>query len=167
MNPPQIDIPYEVNYSLKEMRKSTIRDKTGYEWIVGIDEQFGDKVLPLTLANFYVFRRAKLPGTFRHPIGRGHISIKDRNTTVAKIEDLEVDSDLENRGIGSSLLKFMENWAREHGVKKLIGDLSSVDAEHIDKLSYFYRKYGYKFQLHDAEEKTSSTFIGKVEKILI
>lgn len=166
MNPPQIDIPYEANYNLKEMRKSAIRNKTGYEWIIEIDEQFGDKVLPLTLANFYVFRRARLPGTFRHPIGHGYLSIKGRNTTVAKIEDLEVDSDIENRGIGSSLLKFMENWAREHGVKKLIGDLSDVDAEHIGKLSYFYRKHGYKFQLNNAEEKTSSTFIGKVEKIL-
>ena len=148
------------------MRKGVIRDKTGAQWIVEIDEQFGDNDLPLTLANFYVLRQGSLPRTVKHQIGHGYLSIKGKNTTIAKIEDLEIDSEIENRGIGSSLLRFMENWARDNGVNKLIGDLSGVDAEHIDKLNHFYKKHGYEFQLDIAKEKTHSILIGKIEKLL-
>lgn len=148
------------------MERGAIRDDTGFEWVVEIDEQFGDKVLPLTQANFYVFHLASLSKTSRHPISHGYLSIKGRKGKVAKIEDLQVDSNVENRGIGSSLLRLMESWAGCYGVNKLIGDLSNVDANHLDKLSYFYRKNGYDFHLHATEEKTSSIFIGKVEKKL-
>jgi GNAT superfamily N-acetyltransferase len=131
-----------------------------------IATQHGDKVLPLTLANFYVFHPSNLPKTFSHPVGHGYLSIKGEKGRVAKIEDLKVNPNIENRGIGSALLRLMESWARYHGVNKLIGDLSNVDADHVSKLSYFYRKNGYDFQLHATEKKTSSIFKGKVEKKL-
>ena len=148
------------------MSKRTIRDETGQEWAVEIDVQPSDDMLIPTLANFYVFHPADMSKRSRYPIGHVYISIHNEDKTTAKIEDLEVNPELENRGIGSSLLELIEEWVRNHGIRKLIGDLSNVDGDHLDKLRHIYKKHGYIFALSSAGEKNSSVFIGKIEKVI-
>ncbi len=146
------------------MKRSTIKDNSGFEWVVEIDELFGDKTFPITLANFYVFHPANYSKVWEHPIGHGNLSIQAGNKTEAKLEDLEIDSNLENKGIGSSLLMLIEIWVKNHGVNKIIGDLSDVDADHLGKLKHFYNKHGYIFRLHNTGKKGASIMVGEVEK---
>ena len=80
---------------------------------------------------------------------------------------MEIDFNLENRGIGSSLLTLIEIWAKKHGVINIIGDLSNVDADHFDKLKYFYNKNGYDFQMGKADYNGDSIMVGEIEKNII
>lgn len=146
------------------MKQKVIRDKTGHEWVVEIDEQFGNDELPLTFVSFYLFQLSRTSNEFNDPVGRGYLSIKGKDTTVAKIEDLEIDAYIEDRGLGTALLALIESWARNNGVNKLNGDLSDVDVNHIDKLKHFYSKNGYIFKLYQNSGNESPIFIGEVEK---
>ena len=150
------------------MEKQIIRDKTGHRWGVEIDEISGSigMGMPLTLANFYLFPLSNALRKSDDPVGRGCISVKGKDINVAKIEDLEVNPDIEDRGLGSALLTLIESWAGNHGVKKLIGDLSNVDANHFNKLKHFYEKHNYTFRLNRISGKKSSILIGEVEKSL-
>lgn len=148
------------------MSRSTIRDKTGHEWVVEIDEQPADDLLPFSLVNFYVFHPTSISKKYPHPIGHGHLSIQVKDATTAKIEDWKVIPKLQNRGIGSSLLDLIEVWARNHGIKKLIGDLSSIDADRFNKLRHIYEKRSYIFRLNSTREKRGSIFVGKIKKSL-
>lgn len=60
-------------------------------------------------------------------------------------------------GIGSEVLKFIEQIARQYGINKIKGMLASIDFNHKDRLYHFYIKKGYKI---DAAET-------KIEKILV
>lgn len=96
--------------------------------------------------------------------GHGYLSIQGRNKGEAKLQDLKIDSNLENKGIGSALLTLIEIWAKKYGVNKIVGNLSEVDANHLDKLRYFYNKHGYNFLMYEPEKIGDSIMIGKIEK---
>jgi len=119
-----------------------------------------DSGFPRTLVNLFV-KGHKTDSI----IGYGFLSI-GRMAREAKIEDLVIESErFENRGIGSALLKLMESVARERGVMGIMGDLSDVDKDHYEKLSYFYKKHGYSFTLNDGQS-TASIFKGQITKQL-
>lgn len=66
----------------------------------------------------------------------------------------------ENIGNGSILLDYLFRYLEKMGIKKVIGELSSVDKVNYDKLEFFYKKNGFKvtFNTH----KTGGT----IKKIL-
>ena len=146
------------------MDKSIIKDKTGQDWVVEVDVQTSNDILIPNLINYYIFHPTNMYKKFKYPVGHGYVSIHNKDKTTAKIEDLEVNPELENRGIGSSLLQLIEEWAKKHGVRKLIGDLSGVDVDHLDKLKHIYEKHGYIFMLGPTGQKNGSVFIGEIEK---
>lgn len=59
----------------------------------------------------------------------------------------DFNSKIENQGYGSILLRNLIKLARELGVKRINGNLSSVDSDHFDKLEYLYSKYGFKVNI--------------------
>jgi GNAT superfamily N-acetyltransferase len=148
------------------MNRSTIRDKKGQDWMLEIDEQLSDDLLIPTLVYFYVFHSTNISRKSRHPVGNVYVSIHNKDKTIAKVEDIEVNPKMENMGIGSSLLKFIEEWTSNRGIRRLIGDLSNIDIGHLDKLKHIYEKRGYIFTLSPTGDKKSSVFIGKVEKVI-
>jgi GNAT superfamily N-acetyltransferase len=122
-------------------------DKTGRPWLIRIirftpsqQEVYFEVFSPAFRSEF---RKLRLPH-----VAESILLMEENNT--AKLCDLEImDKSLQNRGIGSFLLRFIHEWATRKGVRKIYGDLSYIDAGHFDKLRHFYEKLGYAFKLYD------------------
>lgn len=55
-----------------------------------------------------------------------------------------------NLGIGTEALKYLEEIAVKHGIKRIVGELSFVDlSTHEERLIHFYKKNGYTINGHD------------------
>ena len=59
----------------------------------------------------------------------------------------DYESDIENKGYGSILLRNVIELARTINVSRITGNLSAVDSNHFDKLEYLYSKYGFKVNI--------------------
>lgn len=59
----------------------------------------------------------------------------------------DFESDIENKGYGSILLRNVIKLAKMIGVKWITGNLSAVDSDHFDKLEHLYSKHGFKVSI--------------------
>lgn len=71
---------------------------------------------------------------------------------VVDMEESEIllgdfNSRVENKGYGSILLQNLIKLGKELGIKRINGNLSTVDSGHFDKLEYLYTKYGFKVKI--------------------
>jgi len=98
-------------------------------------------------------------------IGSSHLTIQETSKTVAKLDEIEIDRPLQNRGIGSLLYEYVETWACKNKITQISGDLSPVDSDHFDTLERFYKKYGFTFTIFK-QPTTNTWYLGKVEKFL-
>lgn len=53
----------------------------------------------------------------------------------------DFESDIENRGYGSILLRNVIELAKRLHLKCITGNLSAADSDHFDKLRHLYEKY--------------------------
>jgi len=120
-------------------------DKYGEAWLLWVvDEGFGP--------TFYAWP-ASLPPD-RHPRHLAKAAVTTRHLTSqrklerAKIEDIQVDPPWRNRGVGTLLLRCLEEWCGDRGFRQMWGEISKVDADHLDELQHIYTKNGYKFELY-------------------
>lgn len=63
----------------------------------------------------------------------------------------DIVSKIENRGYGSRMLEFLISLSKEIGCRTICGNLSSTDADHFDKLRYWYEKYGFEVNIKDGQ----------------
>ncbi len=68
----------------------------------------------------------------------------------------DFESDIENKGYGSILLRNVIELARTINVSRITGNLSAVDSDHFDKLKYLYSKHGFKVNI---SEKTGTILL--------
>jgi len=59
----------------------------------------------------------------------------------------DYESDIENKGYGSILLRNVIELARTINISRITGNLSAVDSDHFDKLEHLYSKYGFKVNI--------------------
>ena len=82
---------------------------------------------------------------------------------IGRLIDVRVNSFMENRGVGSMLVKAAIEVSKRRGNLGLDGKISSVDRDHFDKLKHFYEKLGFDFELFDPEELDGrSNTVGRV-----
>ena len=55
----------------------------------------------------------------------------------------DFESDIENKGYGSILLRNVIKLAKVIGLDRITGNLAATDSDHFDKLEYLYSKYGF------------------------
>jgi GNAT superfamily N-acetyltransferase len=139
-------------------------DKHGEPWFVEVSP-YDDE---LSGATFHAWPESLPPDdhprylamaavTLRHPLSRQEL-------LRAKIEDIRIeDNRLENRGVGTLLLRCLEAWCRDRGFRETWGELSNIDSDHLDKLRHLYTKNGYTFSLFSAPR---GIFIGEISKAL-
>ncbi|WP_241558932.1 hypothetical protein [Oceanobacillus halophilus] len=72
---------------------------------------------------------------------------KDKHTL--HIADIKGE---ENQGYGSVLLQHLKDMAREENVQYITGDIAKRDADHFDRLEYFYEKHYFHVEI-DHKEK--------------
>jgi len=88
---------------------------------------------------------------------------------VAKLEGIEVDPSLENRGLGSLLLDYIERWSARNGMVALYGDINRKQADHLDKLESFFSGHGWTWELFAPDDprcQPDPSVMGRVEKQL-
>ena len=139
-------------------------DKHGEPWFVEVSP-YDDE---LSGATFHAWPESLPPDdhprylamaavTLRHPLSRQEL-------LRAKIEDIRIeDNRLENRGVGTLLLRYSEKWCKKMGFRDICGQLSNVDSGHLGKLRHFYSKNGYNFELY---RKPRGIIIGEISKAL-
>lgn len=59
----------------------------------------------------------------------------------------DFESDIENKGYGSILLRNVTKLAKMIRLKQITGNLAAVDSDHFDKLRYLYEKFGFKVNI--------------------
>jgi hypothetical protein len=78
------------------------------------------------------------------PIARTRLVIDPKKSELF-IGDFE--SDIENKGYGSILLRNMIKLVRMLKLARITVNLSAVDSDHFDKLKYLYEKYGFEVKI--------------------
>ena len=131
------------------------RDKKGCVWIVSRREQ-------QTLVHW----RAASP-QFR---GIGEADIKAlevgslRPMRIARLMDVVVDGEVQDRGVGTMLIKAAMNDCKRLGSMGMDGKISSVDENHFPKLKHIYEKLGFSFVLYDSDQSNGkSNTVGEIE----
>ena len=71
-----------------------------------------------------------------------HASIHTK--TFIHIDDIWVDEYEQNKAHGSILLEALLAIAKRRGYTKVMGKLTSKDADHFDVLEHFFQKHGFK-----------------------
>ncbi|MBU2608511.1 MAG: GNAT family N-acetyltransferase, partial [Chloroflexi bacterium] len=138
-------------------------DKQGKEWRTEI---YQDR--PLAPDVHFMVQPASLKsGQQKNPPAYATLSVVSKD--VAKLESIEVDPSLENRGLGSLLLDYIERWAARNGMVALYGDLNRKYADHFDKLERFYQDHGWTWELFAPDDQRCQpdpSVMGRVEKQL-
>ncbi len=93
-------------------------------------------------------------------------SHKGQRLAMAHLIDVMVDERMENRGLGSMLVKEAIKEARRLGHKGIEGYLSSVDRDNFPKLKHFYKKLGFSVVFYEPEHPDYQFHrVGKVEMV--
>ena len=82
-----------------------------------------------------------------------------------EIYDIDIEEKNANKGYGSILMTHLIALAEERKVKVITGWLSNVDENHLDRLSHFYQKHGFKVNLKHC--KTNPKQIGAIQRNMI
>ena len=130
------------------------RDKKGFVWFVSRNE------LP-TMVQW----RAAMPQSW----GTGKVCVKVREVGsqrpmhIARLTDVVVDSEVQDRGVGSMLIETAISYCQLLGSVGMDGELSCVDEGHFPKLKHFYEKLGFSFVVYDTDKLTeNSNAVGKI-----
>ncbi len=132
------------------------QDRYGHTWHVGFDNYVG---------GFSGFAASKdQRGTSSiyvqtHEIHAGKLS-------MAFLNDVRVDDRIDNRGLGSMLVRVAMEVCKQRGHMGLYGHLSEVDRDHFPKLKHFYEKLGFSVVFYDgAHPDYKFNRVGKIEMI--
>ena len=82
----------------------------------------------------------------------------------AFLTDVRVDKHMENRGVGSMLVRRAVEECTRRGHKGIEGDISNVDSDHFDKLRHFYEKLGFSVIFFEPDHPEYRCYrVGKIE----
>ena len=132
------------------------RDKYGLLWIVAFSES------PIGFSGFLASRQVR---------GTGLIYVQTHDTNdqrqpMAFVNDVRVDPSIENRGLGSMLIREAIKECMRRGHKGMGGHLSEVDRGRFPKLKYFYERLGFSVTIYSENQPSSrSGWAGKIEMV--
>ncbi len=131
------------------------QDRGGLVWTVGFTEE------PVGFSGFMASKQVR---------GTGLVHVQTRNIYSqkllrARLSDVRISSPhIENRGMGSMLVREAIEECIRRGHKGIYGYLSNVDRDHFQKLKHFYKKLGFSVGFY-AVEHPDYRFdrVGKIE----
>ncbi len=92
------------------------------------------------------------------------LSTENAKLPIVRLNDIQVDTQFENRGMGSMLVREALEICKRLGHVGMYGTLSIVDSDHFDKLKHFYEQLGFSVVFYkpgDPNYRHSS--VGKIE----
>ncbi|MDZ5480333.1 hypothetical protein [Bacillus thuringiensis] len=75
----------------------------------------------------------------------------DDDLTEIMLVDVDIKEHLSNKGYGTILLSRLLSLAKARNILKISGWISRVDKDHIERLTHFCQKHGFKVILHENE----------------
>ena len=91
-------------------------------------------------------------------------TISARKQSMAFLNDVRVDDRIENRGLGSMLVREAIEECKRRGHKGLYGHLSEVDKDHFSKLKHFYGRLGFSIVFYGTTHPNYKfNRVGKIE----
>ena len=142
---------------------ATVTDKRMRQWSIAVRV---DKVAGQRVACFEVWRAMKVKSKSR-PIGSACCTVDEAGE--AKLDDIRIDSEYRNTGIGLKLLTEIEKWAASKGIKHIYGDLMKIDSDRFPILNHMYTDCGWTWSLFgegDSCLSRDSKIAGIVEKTI-
>ena len=83
---------------------------------------------------------------------------------MARLIDVRVSKQLENRGLGSLLVGQAITECKQRGHRGIEGKLSTVDSGHFDKLEYFYKRLGFSVTFYESSHPLyEPPFVGRIK----
>ena len=142
----------------REFKRFRWRDRGQYIW----DVYF--VVTPIGFSGFVVSRHTRKSSLI-------YVQTLDQHSQqqlIARIADVRVDRQVENRGIGSMLVREVISECKRRGHKGIDGYLSSVDRDHFSKLKQFYEKLGFSVVFYEKDHPAdyNRPGVGKIEMFL-
>ncbi len=132
------------------------RDKYGLIWHGHVDET------PFEL--IWRIRPENLGGRYVAYV-KTHSFDSHQQLPMAHLTDVRVERRMEDRGVGSMLIRRVIEECRRRGHKGIEGDLSRNDSDHFDKLKYFYEKLGFTVILYEPDHPDyRNPWDGKIER---
>ena len=132
------------------------RDRGGILWTV----QFSD--IQVGFRGFMVSGQVSGTGAVyvqTHNIG-------SRRQSMARLSDVRISASVENRGLGSMLVREAIKECERRRHEGIDGYLSSVDWDHFQKLKHFYKELGFSVVFY-SEDQPDYRFdrVGKIEML--
>ena len=91
-------------------------------------------------------------------------NIHARKQSMAYLNDVRVDDRIENRGLGSMLVREAIEECKRRGHNGLYGHLSEVDRDHFSKLKHFYERLGFSIVFYGTRHPDYKfNRVGKIE----
>lgn len=84
----------------------------------------------------------------------------NENFTSISLEDIEMETELVNRGYGRILLSTLISIAKKRNINRISGWISNVDGDHWDRLEHFYKNHN--FEVIRSEDRENSRKIGDI-----
>ena len=104
-----------------------------------------------------------------HGMGKVYVQTHDiptRKQAMAYLQDVRVDGPIENRGLGSMLVREAIEECKRRGHKGICGHLSEVDRGHFSKLKHFYERLGFSVVFYGTTHPDYKfNRVGKIEMI--
>ena len=136
------------------------RDRDGLIWDVSVAESI---------------RQVSWHAESRRGSGIGEASVQIREVEfpdletrvhmpIAHIVDLRVSDYMQNRGVGSMLVRQAVDECKRRGHLGIDGDLSREDQSHFDRLERFYEKMGFSVEFYHADDPANDgTIVGGIK----
>ncbi len=138
------------------------RDRTGLAWRFRQEEGI-HMVSWYGLPKSYDYEFEAYVKTHQIDLGDSEDEDTVRLLEIGRLIDVRVNSFMENRGVGSMLVKAAIEVCKRRGNLGIDGTISRVDRDHFDKLKHFYEKLGFDFELFDEERLDGrSNTVGRV-----
>ncbi|MEZ2661428.1 GNAT family N-acetyltransferase [Aneurinibacillus aneurinilyticus] len=145
------DIDYELEEGLKNIESEghlVLEIKRNMDEIVVIYQRWVNKELEdeIDIAALIISKKGIwIP----HP----HMIVhREESSKSLHIADIKIKGDCINKGYGSLMMSHLLKKARneKNEVYFITGVISSVDADHIDRLLHFYKKHGFLYRLDES-----------------
>ena len=138
------------------------RDRTGLTWRFRQEEGI-HMVSWYGLLEGYNYGCEAFVKTHQIDLGDSEDEDTVRLLEIGRIIDVRVNSFMENRGVGSMLVKAAIEVSKRRGNLGIDGEISDVDSDHFPKLRHFYEKLGFTFELYGEDQLGErSTTVGKI-----
>ncbi len=150
-----------------ERLKIIVRKKTNDHHRNEITLTKNDELVVITYNEKNIFTTIYLDGEMGdHPFWDCKIELRNQTDPSEGIKIDDFLSNKEGNGYGRTLLNFLIKEAKKRGIKKIYGDLASVDKDSFDKLIPFYESVGFTCRLFKKGKERYNKMEGKISMIL-